>query len=107
MKNHNKNKKSFLPYYILAAILVLAILIILSVQYGIFSATKGNIREVTIKDECSLIMGNLIHEIGSESNCKLACETECTFIKEKVYNYSFSQSLKDSSCNSCLCNCQG
>lgn len=103
MKSKHKNKTNFVPYYFLLVAIVVVLVGILGFKYNLF--TQGNISEVTIKDECSLIMGNLIHEIGSESNCKLACETECIFAKKKMYNFSFES--KNESCNSCLCNCKG
>lgn len=103
MKSKHRNKINFLPYYLVFISFLIILLVLVGFEYGIFA--KKTFYEVTIKDECSLIMGNLIHEIGSESNCKLACETECNFIEKEMYNFSFES--KNVSCNSCLCNCRG
>src|SRR3989339_897624 len=68
---------------------------------------KNNFRDpeyLLIKDECALIMGNLIHKIQNEGECKIACQNSC---KIKGYFYFNSTFVSfNNQCNTCDCYCK-
>lgn len=55
-----------------------------------------------IKDECSLIMGKLVHQIGNDGACKTACLGECEIRGLKFESFELS---RPSDCYLCKCYC--
>ncbi|MCW8965649.1 MAG: hypothetical protein OQK82_03045 [Candidatus Pacearchaeota archaeon] len=58
---------------------------------------------IVIKDECGFILGNLIHNVKSEDDCRLMCFNECDMIEKDFYESEFLLKLDD--CNLCDCYC--
>ena len=70
---------------------------------GIFEPKSEPVK-VEVLDECSLIMGNLIHNIHDEGGCKIKCVNNCEIRDMKFYNSSFT--FQNSSCHECDCYCR-
>ncbi|MEM4330601.1 MAG: hypothetical protein QW273_01170 [Candidatus Pacearchaeota archaeon] len=101
-----KEKKSNLRLFYLALfILIILLIFLLSIKFISKYKTDNKISEVEAFDECIVVLGNLIHEIEDEDSCKLACQTECSFLNKKYFEHEFF-SYKDK-CNKCLCRCKG
>jgi hypothetical protein len=60
---------------------------------------------VDIKDECSLIMGNLVHQVRDETDCNLRCNNECNMEDSKFIESNFTRN-GDGVCNRCDCFCK-
>src|SRR3989339_612863 len=80
---------------------------VVSDMRGYWEKVKKNFRDpeyLLIKDECALIMGNLIHKIQNEGECKIACQNSC---KIKGYFYFNSTFVSfNNQCNTCDCYCK-
>ena len=81
-------------------ILFLALLIMISLS--IFE--KKEIKKITILDECSLMMNEIINQIKNEGNCRLMCINECALRKMKFIESEFIEKIN--SCNECYCYCK-
>ncbi|MBW6442659.1 hypothetical protein K0A97_02650 [Patescibacteria group bacterium] len=57
-----------------------------------------------IIDRCSLIAGQLIHPIETESDCASMCMAECEVRSLKFYSSNFTSNLGN--CNDCICLCK-
>ncbi len=84
------------------------ILIYLGFEYGVLTNPLELINKKTkfysVKDECSLILGNLIHSIKDEGICQAKCKTYC---ETRELNYQNSEFiLKENDCNLCNCYCK-
>ena len=82
---------------ILLAFLILA-------EFGAFREAK-KVERIDIADECSRIVGNLVHVIEDAGSCKLRCDNECEIRDKEYFNSSFLMSKSGNSCNACLCEC--
>lgn len=94
-----------LTKYILTAIIILAIVLIflVSFSFGLFEPTKKE-RLFQEQDACSLVMGNLIHQIRDVGDCQIRCRNDCEIRKmEFVRSEFFSQ---EGSCHDCNCYCK-
>lgn len=90
---------------ILRVCIVLLFLLIFLVFVGLGGLKKPQEPELfRIKDECSLVMGNLIHSIKDEGECKLRCFNDCG-IRRMEYDLSKFREVTNS-CNSCDCYCR-
>ena len=97
--NHNITKMYFSIGGILVAILIGLILF----NMGAFEK-KTDIFKFSIDDECSIIMGNLIHNIRDGGDCKIKCMNNCEIRELDFYDSEFV--FENSSCHTCDCYCQ-
>ena len=57
----------------------------------------------TIPDKCSLLLGNLIHQIKDDSSCRISCRNYCDTIKKEYLLTKFTEYQEK--CNTCECHC--
>ncbi len=107
-KKQKKSRKGiFITIILLIALLILIILILLF-QLNIIKNPLGKFNSkpqlFSIKDECSLIVGKLIHNIKDEGSCQLICKSNCEVRSLNFYNSEFKEIEND--CNECNCYCK-
>jgi hypothetical protein len=101
-----KNKKKRIIFRGLIGLLVflvllLVFLVLFSIDFISFSKNSINFE---IKDECSLVLDNLIHQIKDEGICRMMCINECDIRDMDFYKSVFSP--KENSCSLCDCYCK-
>lgn len=110
VKNNSKyaeyHKKTQYFFYI-GLFFALILAVILVVELCDFSKVRMPFREPThieIVDECSFIMGNLVHQIRDEDDCSIRCYNECVLIESDIKSSEFISG--DPGCNTCNCYCK-
>lgn len=103
-KKPKKLKKSkFILWLLLIALVSLLVLMVFS--YKLWNLLdKKEIQRIEIKDECSLFMENILHQIRDLPDCENSCRSECYVIKKDFVEVEFETSLDG--CNSCICYCK-
>lgn len=102
VKRIRTHKVKILWILILACVLVVGLIGILSIkEWG--SEEKKVAQEFSVPDECSLVMGNLIHQMKNDADCKIRCHGECQVREMDFVNHSFTE--KFDSCHTCDCYC--
>ncbi len=104
MKNKRRVLKTIF-FLIIMLILILGSLIYF--QSGLPKYIKrymGEPRLFEITDECSYLVGNLIHQIRDSDECKIRCNNQCETEKLNFYKMNFVQ--KNNSCHVCQCYCK-
>jgi len=102
------HKKTMLFLMVILALFLAVLSAILLVQFNIIKNPLEKItqekRVFNIKDECSLIVGQLIHTIKDDSTCELKCKTNCNSFDMNFDNSEFTAKKED--CNGCECTCK-
>ncbi len=102
------SKKFLLSIIFCLFVLLILIVPLLLIQLNIIQNPalflSKKVQNFIIKDECSLVVGQLIHNIKDEGSCQLSCITRCNTYKLKYYNSTFKENVGD--CNSCDCACK-
>lgn len=106
VKKENSNN---LIKIILILIIILSIIffIILIMQSSVLDSVNSLYKKpnlITVKDECSLIFNNIVHQIKNEGDCKIRCRNECNLENMNFYDINFT--LNSNSCNLCNCYCK-
>ena len=96
-------KKVVIALFCLAAVLVLVLVALVLYDFGFFDGGNGP-QYFEIKDECGLILGNLVHQVRDAGECRIKCVNECDVRDLEFLNFSFVGKLDD--CNSCDCWCE-
>src|SRR3989338_1359390 len=101
MEKKGKKKKLIGKILIVILILFIILIILLLIQYKKLdlSILTRKPQLFIIKDECSLILGNIIHKIKNGDECKIFCRNECILRKIEFYNSEFIES--NNSCHTC------
>ena len=100
-----KKKKLSKKVILITLILALTLLVLLAIQYDVWNINiTKKIKHIKIMDECSIMVGKLIHQIKDSDGCKLKCLAECDINKMKFYDSEFL--LKNESCHNCECYCR-
>jgi len=103
-----KGRKSIFIYIIILTIILLFTILILLIQLGIIKNPLNNFniqpKMYNIKDECALIVGQLIHTINDEGICKQKCNNECGAREMRFYDLEFIE--KENDCHECNCYCK-
>ena len=106
-KKEKKSRKGIFITIILFIILLVLVILTLLFQLNIIKNPFKNFNSkpqlFSIKDECSLIVGKLIHNIKDEGSCQLMCKLNCNVRNLNFYNSEFKEIEKD--CNECNCYC--
>lgn len=110
----NQGKKYFLgrnmfKFLIFVLVLALVFLVLfLLIEEGIlenpFSEYGKVEQKFSVRDECSLIVGNLIHQIDDEGICEARCKTNCQVREMNYIRFEFLEVEGD--CNVCDCYCK-
>ncbi|MBD3253216.1 hypothetical protein GF386_05770 [Candidatus Pacearchaeota archaeon] len=104
-KKSRKKINKIILITIIVLIVILATLLIF--QFGIFKYVKNITKEprlFVIRDECSLILGNILHQIKSNGECKIFCRNNCNLREMNYHNSEFIE--KEGSCHICNCYCK-
>jgi len=111
VKNKKKqvlHKKTMLVIMIVLALFLVVLSLILLVQFNFIKNPLEKIsseeRIFAIKDECSLIVGQLIHTIKDGITCELKCKTNCNAFDMKFHDSKFIENTGD--CHRCECTCK-
>ena len=103
-KRVRRRRSKGVVFGLFVAVIVL-ILILISLVISAFGFCEENKPEMFIvKDECGLILGNLVHQIRDEGECRIKCVNECDVRDMDFVRINFE--LKNSDCNSCECWCE-
>lgn len=97
-----KNKKVVAGLFLCVGVLVLVLAYLVLNSFGVFESHSPEFFEV--KDECSLIMGNLVHQIRDDGECRIKCVNECDVRSMEFFDFEFEG--KDNDCNACDCWCE-
>lgn len=103
-KKLKKTKKRVLISIITIAVIILVLIFINtnSVQ-GIKDIFKEP-EKIVIEDRCSLVMGNVFHEIKNSGECEISCKNNCELRGKKFVESEFIKS--QDSCHTCNCYCK-
>jgi hypothetical protein len=88
---------------IIGIILLLILLILILYSVGFFDKPKTE-QLFLVRDECSLVMGNVIHNLRNDGDCHIRCRNECTIRDMDFVRASFTE--KNNSCHACDCYCR-
>ncbi len=102
-----KQKKLIKKLSFLVAILILILLALISINLNFEGFVKSIFRSselIVIKDNCGVVMDNLIHEIKSEDVCRIRCINECVLLEKSIDRVEFIEN--ESSCYKCNCYCK-
>ena len=91
---------------IVLIILLLAVIFWLLVETAIIKLPPKStqIKIFAVQDECSIIVGKLIHTIDDEGTCQLKCRATCEVKGLQLDRVTFVQG--DNQCNRCECACK-
>ena len=98
-----KQRKITKVYFFVAGVLAVFLIYLVINSFGGFDRSFGP-EKFDVVDECSLIMGNIIHNMRDEGDCKIKCENNCDFREMDYLNSSFT--FKETSCHTCECWCK-
>lgn len=105
-----KSWKSSLVVTILIVLLVVLVILVpvLLYQLGMISNPFKNLhlesKEFVVRDDCSMIVGNLIHSIQDQDVCGQKCRTDCGVRNLFYQDSKFTERPGD--CNECKCYCK-
>jgi hypothetical protein len=95
-------------FFFVTLILLILLIVLVFVEFVSFSFVGKIFSKphlIEIQDECSLIMGNLVHQIRDENDCSLRCHNEC-YLDESNYIESIFFQEEGNACHSCDCYCK-
>jgi len=104
LRKKTKTKELYKGLVVFSIILIVLLVILLIIS--LFKSTGGDLDEpqlYSIRDECSLVMGNVMHPIQDGGDCKIKCINECEFRGLEIDSFEFVP--QNSSCNVCDCYC--
>lgn len=108
MKKRRKRKSKNLlnSKFFLGLILILVALLIffIFVQWGKGIVLFKEVQNFEIVDGCSLIAGNILHEIPDSAVCKIRCDNFCEVMDLKYVDHDFI--TENRTCYLCDCNCK-
>ena len=102
-----RNKWLFISAII---VLIIALIVIVSIILVQFEVIKNPLnfrlapQEFILKDECSVIAGQLIHTIKNAGTCEMKCKINCDSLEMEFYNYEFTKN--PGNCHECKCYCK-
>lgn len=107
-----KNKSSKKKYLKIKSKIILVLIGFFTILFLLFlglilSANFNfNVKKTTteIPDVCSIISGNLMHEIETDAICKIRCDNFCEVSNLIFLDYHFIKN--EGECNSCSCTCK-
>jgi hypothetical protein len=100
-----KKKKTFKRIFTLLFILIAFLIILLIINFKVWQYfSKKEIITVNIKDECSVMLQNVLHNIKDSASCENSCLARCYTLKKEYYNSEFVG--KENECNDCKCSCK-
>lgn len=106
-KSFLSRKSAKLLIFLLVLLLVFSIFIFLVQQKILRNPFEdyGKVEQkFSVRDECSLIVGNLIHTIDDEGICEARCKTQCGVREMSFVRSEYKKVEKD--CNICDCYCK-
>ncbi|MBM3200111.1 hypothetical protein FJZ53_04170 [Candidatus Woesearchaeota archaeon] len=99
--------------YMVIGILIGAILAFILIAYFVDDTVLKNLspskmlnfekKKIIIPDECGNIIGNVLHSVTDEDQCKMKCLNQCSTIGMERDKVVFSKGIN--TCNSCECYC--
>jgi hypothetical protein len=97
--------KRFIVYGLVIALLLLLGYLLIDLGYvsNPFVSNKNIPATFEIRDECSLIAGQVIHVINNDGNCRIMCRAACEVRTLEFASSVFTQHEKG--CHSCECSC--
>ena len=102
-KSQKKVEKKITKFYFfIAGALFVLLVYLIGNSLGIFDEPSAP-KSFPVSDECGNIMGNVIHNLEDEGDCKIKCENNCKFRELEYYNSSFIS--QETTCNLCDCWC--
>jgi hypothetical protein len=113
LKKPKKRKQRKGTKAIMAVIILLAVLVILLVFFALVQGgyvenpldAFGHVEQkFDVRDECSMILGNLIHTVNDEGVCEQKCHAQCDVREMEFVRSEFKESLVD--CHTCNCYCK-
>ena len=112
MKKRNGRKEKIIikTKFLVVLLIILALLLLVlfvtnsSLIKKITKKATANPQKFSIEDRCTLIVGKIIHTIGTSDSCQMSCKAECEARERGFYSSELLQKEKD--CNECSCYCK-
>jgi hypothetical protein len=102
---NNKQRKQIIRLLLLlGAIIIITIGILTYANLGGFKEQQQK-ETFPIQDECSRVMGNIVHSYQDQGGCKLRCLNECEIRKKTFIEATFQEKNEESACYQCSCTC--
>jgi uncharacterized metal-binding protein len=102
-KKRRKEKLTRIISIIIFLLLAATVILIIIDNFQSIDLVK-NPKKYLIEDECGLIVGNLIHQIKDEGECRIECRNECEIRQESFHDSEFIK--RESACHVCNCYCK-
>lgn len=100
---HFSLSKLFFILFLLMVVLSVALILFEYVSFeSIHLFSKPVLTEIT--DECSIIFGNLVHQIRDSDDCTIRCQNKCVLLDSDFHHIEFISN--QNSCNVCNCYCK-
>lgn len=96
-------KSHVVALFIALGVLFLLLLLLLLKSFGYIDDQREE-RYYPVVDQCSLVRGNLLHQIRTAGECRIGCVNECDVRELEFVNYEFEAIVND--CNICGCYCK-
>jgi len=98
-----KNRKVVVGLFFGVGLLGLVLIWLVLSSFGFFEKA-GELEYFSVKDECGDVMGNLIHQIRDDGECRMKCVNECDVREMEFVSFEFE--LRSGDCNACACWCK-
>ena len=100
-KKHNSKITKL--YFGTVGILVVIFVGLILFNIGVFEEDH-EISKFSVDDECAIIMGNLIHNVRDDGDCKIKCMNNCEIRELDFHDSDFI--FQNTSCHTCDCYCK-
>jgi len=104
MNKRRERKRLIKKIAIIILILVMIIIVLFFIEYYPKITFAKEPEKYFIEDECGLVVGNLIHQIKNEGECRIECRNECEVRDKKFYDSEFI--ARENACYLCNCYCK-
>jgi hypothetical protein len=102
-KEKEKRKKIVRILLALGTLLLLLLGGLFFIEKGVFEKPRET-QKFTLLDECSLVLGNLLHSINEQGECRLRCKNNCEIRNLNFENSEFRE--EENNCHTCDCYCR-
>jgi hypothetical protein len=96
-KRHNTDRLFILQISLIIICLVAAFAFVAFIN-------KPKIKEITLTEECQLLMGSVLHPMPTKESCEMQCRAYCI-----SFDYSYKEAEfvygNEQKCNDCKCVC--
>ena len=103
-KKRKKIKKITFVLILIITIAIVGLIISQSIKSGYYADMFREPVKISVTDKCSVVMGNLFHEIKNKDECRIECRNTCILHEKDFVSSEFIE--KPNSCHECNCYCK-